>query len=269
MATANFNLSSSSPAYQCKDTTKCFISSTVSSLSFPHSTLSCSSIRSSRVFRLLAVAEEETAVVEAEEKAAEEAEDTSPKPKVKPCQLYVCNLPRSCDDAQLLEIFKPFGDVQSVEISRNAESGISKGCGYVTMSSVPVAIPAIIALDGSDVGGREMRVKFSEDMNRKKNIEALDVKNKTQIFETPHKIYVGNLPWSIKPEFLREYFTQFGTVVSVRVLYDRKTGKNRVYGFISFSSDEQVKAAMSSNGTELLARKIVVRSALKSAEFQK
>lgn len=35
----------------------------------------------------------------------------------RPCELYVCNLPRSCDIAELLDIFNPFGTVLAVEVS--------------------------------------------------------------------------------------------------------------------------------------------------------
>ncbi|KAA8516225.1 hypothetical protein F0562_019404 [Nyssa sinensis] len=173
------------------------------------------------------------------------------KNPIRPCELYVCNLPRSCGISELLDIFKPYGTVQSVEVSRNAETGISRGCGYVTMSSMEEAKVAIAALDGSDVGGREIRIRFSADMNTKrKNLEALNsAPNKNLIFESPYKVYVGNLAWSVRPEDLRNLFSQFGTVVSARVLHDRKGGKNRVYGFLSFSSAAESEASMSLNGT--------------------
>ena len=84
----------------------------------------------------------------------------------------------------------------------------------------------------------------------RKNTEALTSAPKLGIiFESPHKAYVGNLAWSVRPEDLREHFSQFGTIVSVRVLYDRKGGKNRVYGFISFSSAEELEAAIGASGS--------------------
>lgn len=96
-----------------------------------------------------------------------------------------------------------------------------------------------------------MCVKFSADMvSGRKNTEALNTTPKKDIvFESPYKVYVGNLAWSVRPEGLREHFSQFGTVVSTRVLYDRKGGKNRVYGFLSFSSADEQKAAIESNGS--------------------
>lgn len=181
--------------------------------------------------------------------------------RARPCELYVCNLPRSCDIPQLLELFKPYGTVISVEVSRDSETGISRGCGFVTMGSIPEAKAAISALDVSDLDGREIRVKFSVEMiSGRTNIEALNSPpKKDMVFESPHKAYVGNLAWSVRPENLREHFSQFGTVVSSRVLHDRKGGKNRVYGFISFSSTDELKAALEASGSVFQGRILLVR----------
>jgi RNA recognition motif-containing protein len=102
-----------------------------------------------------------------------------------------------------------------------------------------------------DVGGREMRVTFSVDMNpRRRNYEALNsVPKKEIVYESSHKLYVGNLPRDVKPENLRNHFSQFGTLVSARVLHDRKAGKSRCYGFLSFSSAAERDAAISLSGT--------------------
>ncbi|RZC91510.1 hypothetical protein C5167_027571 [Papaver somniferum] len=186
-----------------------------------------------------------------------------------PFELYVCNLPRSVGDSELTEMFKPYGPIESIEVARNPETGISKGWSYVVMSSLAEAKAAIMALDGSDVDGREVRVKFSNAMVVKRVLEAAKKKKKknastVMIFETPHKIYVGNLAWSVKPEELKIHFGEFGTVVSTRVLYDRKAGKNRVYGFLSFSTASELEAAIAgANGTEFQGRKMTVRQVIK------
>ncbi|XP_068648858.1 28 kDa ribonucleoprotein, chloroplastic-like [Aristolochia californica] len=186
------------------------------------------------------------------------------EPVIRPCKLYVCNLPRSCDIAELHEIFKPYGTVRSVEVSRDTETGMSKGCGFIALSSIPEGIAAIEALDGSDLGGREICVRYSADLfSRKKNIDTLTRMSKSTIFESPHKAYVGNLAWSIKSKDLRDHFSQFGTVVSARLVLDRKTGKSRVFAFVSFSSVEELHAAIASSGKEFFGRTLLVREVVK------
>ncbi|XP_059634451.1 28 kDa ribonucleoprotein, chloroplastic [Cornus florida] len=230
--------------------------------------LFCHTTHKTSLITVSALVEEEPLAETLPEDEEANADDLAPKNLIRPCELYVCNLPRSCDISELLHIFKPYGTVQSVEVSRNAETGISRGCGYVTMSSMDEAKTAISALDGSDVGGREMRVRFSVDVNSTtRKLEALNsTPKKNLIFESPYKIYVGNLAWSVKPEDLRNHFSQFGTVVSARVLYDRKGGKSRVYGFLSFSSDAESEAAMSLNGTDFHGRTLLVREIFNRTE---
>ncbi|KAJ0968627.1 hypothetical protein J5N97_025544 [Dioscorea zingiberensis] len=214
--------------------------------------------------RWRSVAEGEEKVLAGDEKeevdGGEEGISKEPKPWVRPCELYVCNLPRSCDVSQLLELFKPYGTVYAVEVSRDVGTGLSRGSGFVTMGSIQEAKAAVAALDCSDFGGREMRVQYSADVTSgsKRNVEALNTAPKKDIiFESKYKAYVGNLAWSVKPEDLKKHFSQFGTVVSTRVLYDRKGGKNRVYGFLSFSSADELKTAIESSGSEFHGRTLL------------
>lgn len=94
--------------------------------------------------------------------------------------------------------------------------------------------------------GREVFVKLASDViSNRKNVNLAHITpTKDHIFETPHKVYVGNLAWSVQPQDLRELFTQCGTVVSTRLLTDRKGGRNRVYGFLSFSSAQELEEAL-------------------------
>lgn len=251
------SLLSSLPLRCLKHQSFCVPALSPSSQTFPSSNFT-----KSKLFTVFALVEDQqlAAPVPAENESYSGKKNTAFN-LVRPCELYVCNLPRSFDIAQLLELFKPYGTVQSVEVSRNADTGISRGCGFVTMSSLTEAKAAISALDGSDVDGREMRVNFSVDMRRRgENLEALNSPPKKDlIYESPYKLYVGNLAWSVQPKDLKNLFTQFGTVVSARVLHDRRSGKNRVYGFLSFSSAAELAAALSLHGTDYYGRKLSLR----------
>ncbi|KAI8572955.1 hypothetical protein RHMOL_Rhmol01G0241300 [Rhododendron molle] len=267
------SLSSSLPPSSHRPILSCFLSPS-HSLSKSHSSRPFSSSSSSLIwytlpnksrptsFSTLALVDQQEPIVDEQEPFVaadpigdDDSRDDGSVPNdntlLKPCELDVCNLPRRFGTTELEDLFKPYGTVQSVEISRNAETGNSRGCGTVTMSSIGEAKDAIAALDGSDVGEREMRVKF-------KAIKPFKQKN-SQIYEAPYRIYVGNLAWRVKPEDLKSHFSKFGTVNSAKVLYDRKDGKNRCYGFVSFSSPAESKAAASLSGTEFLGRTMLIR----------
>ncbi|KAF2548983.1 hypothetical protein F2Q70_00019152 [Brassica cretica] len=228
-------------------------------------------VSSSSSSELSVLDEEKVVEVEGDGETGEEteAEPVVVMKKPRPCELYVCNIPRSYDIAQLLEMFQPFGTVISVEVSRNPQSGESRGSGFVTMGSINSAKNAIASLDMKEVGGREMRVRYSVEMNpgTRRNSAALNsTPKKILMYESQYKVYVGNLPWSTQPDDLRDHFSSFGTVVSARVLHDRKTGKNRVFAFLSFANLEERDAALSLNGTEYEGRRIIVREGIERTE---
>lgn len=69
-------------------------------------------------FSLLAVVDEESVVAEEIDRneSYNDLLGRELKKQPRPCELYVCNLPRSCDISELAEMFKPFGTVISVEV---------------------------------------------------------------------------------------------------------------------------------------------------------
>lgn len=75
------------------------------------------------------------------------------------------------------------------------------------------------------------------------------------------KVYVGNLPFSISEERLRELFSQFGSVASVKIITD-ETGRSKGFAFVEFASDDEAASAADNlNGTDLEGRNIKVEVA--------
>lgn len=48
------------------------------------------------------------------------------------------------------------------------------------------------------------------------------------------KIFVGNIPWTVGHRELRNYFGQFGKISWAQVIFDRRTGVSKGYGFVAF-----------------------------------
>ena len=57
------------------------------------------------------------------------------------------------------------------------------------------------------------------------------------------KIYVGNLPYTIDDASLRQNFSEFGGVLSAKVMMDRDTGRSKGFAFVEMSSAEEAQAA--------------------------
>lgn len=73
-------------------------------------------------------------------------------------KLYVGNLPYSATEATLRELFAPLGEVTSVSIITDRDSGRSKGFGFVEMATEAAAQQAISQLSGKTMDDRAITV---------------------------------------------------------------------------------------------------------------
>ena len=78
-------------------------------------------------------------------------------------KLYVGNIPFSATEDELRGVFERHGSVDSVNVITDRETGRPRGFAFVEMSEVSAADDAIRALDGSDLGGRSIRVNEAQD----------------------------------------------------------------------------------------------------------
>ena len=77
-----------------------------------------------------------------------------------------------------------------------------------------------------------------------------------------NKLYVGNLPYSVRDEDLQQSFGQFGGVTSAKVMMERDTGRSKGFGFVEMASDAEAQAAINGmNGQPLGGRSVVVNEA--------
>jgi hypothetical protein len=77
-----------------------------------------------------------------------------------------------------------------------------------------------------------------------------------------NKLYVGNLPYSVRDNDLEQAFSQFGSVTSAKVMMERDTGRSKGFGFVEMGSDAEAQAAISGmNGQSLGGRSVVVNEA--------
>ncbi len=78
-------------------------------------------------------------------------------------KLYVGNLPFSATDSDLRALCEPHGNIESVNVIMDRETGRARGFAFVEMEDPGDADNAIRALDGTDMGGRSLRVNEAQD----------------------------------------------------------------------------------------------------------
>lgn len=101
--------------------------------------------------------------------------------------------------------------------------------------------------DFQQIGGRTSKVNFPE-VPRGGEREAISPKIRSSYqgyVDSPFKIYAGNLSWSLTTQALRDAFSDQPGYLSAKIIYDRDSGRSRGFGFITFSSAEEVESALS------------------------
>tara|TARA_Y100001933_G_scaffold166170_1_gene164417 strand:+ start:260 stop:607 length:348 start_codon:yes stop_codon:yes gene_type:complete len=77
-----------------------------------------------------------------------------------------------------------------------------------------------------------------------------------------NKLFVGGLKWEATEDDLREFFAEAGEITDAVVLHDRDTGRSRGFGFVTYATDEEAKAAVEKfNEADFMGRKLTVNEA--------
>ncbi|XP_010312344.1 29 kDa ribonucleoprotein B, chloroplastic [Solanum lycopersicum] len=188
-------------------------------------------------------------------------------------KLFVGNLPFSVDSATLAELFERAGNVEMVEVIYDKLTGRSRGFGFVTMSSKAEVEAAEQQFNGYEIDGRALRVNSGPAPEKRENSFGGGRGGRSENssyggarggrnFDSSNRVYVGNLSWGVDDLSLRELFSDQGKVVDCKVVYDRDSGRSRGFGFVTFSSAQEVNKAIDSlNGFDLDGRPIRVSAA--------
>lgn len=175
-------------------------------------------------------------------------------------RLYVGNIPRNLKNDELQKIVEEHGAVEKAEVMYDKWSGRSRRFAFVTMKTVEDANAAIEKLNGTEIGGREVKVNITEKpLSGETSVLQAE---ESQFIDSPHKVYVGNLAKAVTTEKLQSFFASKGNVISAKVSRVPGTSKSSGYGFVSFSSEEEVEAAIASLNDQILeGQKIRVNKA--------
>jgi cold-inducible RNA-binding protein len=80
--------------------------------------------------------------------------------------LFVGNLTFQTTESELRALFEPFGQVGRVHMAMDRETGRARGFGFVEMTNDDDAKKAIAALDGKEIGGRNIKVNEARPKER-------------------------------------------------------------------------------------------------------
>ncbi|KAG5543502.1 hypothetical protein RHGRI_016284 [Rhododendron griersonianum] len=182
--------------------------------------------------------------------------------------VYVKNLSESTTEEDLTKIFGEYGPITSAAVMRDGD-GKSKCFGFVNFENADDAANAVEALNGKKNDDKELYVGKA----LKKSERELELKSR---FEQTAKeavdkfqglnLYVKNLDDSIDDDKLKELFSEFGTIVSCKVMRD-PSGISRGSGFVAFSTSEEASRALGEmNGKMVVSKPLYVALAQRKEE---
>ncbi|MCJ1394645.1 hypothetical protein MMC18_007525 [Xylographa bjoerkii] len=170
--------------------------------------------------------------------------------------VFVQQLAARLRTKELIAFFEKVGPVKEAQIVKDRVSGRSKGVGYVEFKQEESVQPAI-QLTGQKLLGIPIIAQLTEaEKNRQARNPEASSSNPNQI--PFHRLYVGNIHFSITESDLQNVFEPFGELEFVQ-LQKEEQGRSRGYGFVQFRDPTQAREALEKmNGFDLAGRPIRV-----------
>ncbi|KAL8833054.1 MAG: hypothetical protein Q9170_004538 [Blastenia crenularia] len=170
--------------------------------------------------------------------------------------VFVQQLAARLRTKELIQFFEKVGPVKEAQIVKDRVSGRSKGVGYVEFKQEE-SVAQAIQLTGQKLLGIPIIAQLTEaEKNRQARNPEATSSNPNQI--PFHRLYVGNIHFSITESDLQNVFEPFGELEFVQ-LQKEEQGRSRGYGFVQFRDPNQAREALEKmNGFDLAGRPIRV-----------
>ncbi len=169
-------------------------------------------------------------------------------------KIFVGGLSQDVEESDLKELFSKYGELASVSVIKDAETGRSRGFGFVEMIKSDEAKAAISGLHKTSIKGKSVSVRDAGDKRGDRRPSRREKPNGS-------KIFVGGLSWNAEDDDLRKLFSEHGKVLDLFIMKDRDTGKSKGFGFVTMSDDDAKKAINKLNGEKFMGRNITVSAA--------
>ncbi|KFK27100.1 hypothetical protein AALP_AA8G334500 [Arabis alpina] len=156
--------------------------------------------------------------------------------------LWIGDLQPWMDENYLNSIFAQSGEVQSVKVIRNKQSGQTEGYGFIEFANHAAAERFLQSYNGTPMP--------SGDQNFRLNWAQAGAGERRQAEGADHTIFVGDLAPEVTDNMLTETFMNvYASVKGAKVVTDRTTGRSKGYGFVRFADEnEQMRAMTEMNG---------------------
>jgi nucleolin len=204
--------------------------------------------------------------------------------------VYVGGVSYDAREADVQDHFSQCGEILSVRLPTFPDSGRSKGIAFVEFAD-KAGVDAALAMTDSEFMGRNIRVDVARGKsdkssnnrggggddrrsggwrdrsserygNRRDYNRGNDRRTRSPAARSPSEpsdsVFVGNLSWSATEQDLEQHFAGCGTIISVKIPVNRATGRQKGFGYVTFSSRDEADKALKLSGSDVCGRSIRV-----------
>ncbi|XP_063296940.1 RNA-binding protein 34 [Pelobates fuscus] len=175
--------------------------------------------------------------------------------------VFVGNLPVDYTKPALMKFFKEFGLIESVRFRSltPAEPKLSKKAATIQRKSHPKRnnINAYVVFKEESSASKALKRNGAEVASGV--CIRVDLASANKSHDNKKSAFVGNLPYEIQEDSVREHFAECGKVEAVRLIRDKTSGLGKGFGYVLFDCKDAVQLAMKLNNSELMGRKLRVK----------
>mmetsp|Transcript_22841 Transcript_22841/g.49583 ORF Transcript_22841/g.49583 Transcript_22841/m.49583 type:complete len:665 (+) Transcript_22841:1-1995(+) len=205
------------------------------------------------------------------------------EPRCSDVKLFVGQVPRTCEEPDLIPVFSRYGPLADVSIIRDRFNASHRGCAFVTYQSPDDA--AVAMKEVHDVvklprAKRALQLRYAAEpgtfpRRQQQQPQQRSYQNRYHRHHsadpgTENKLYVGMIPKTISEETLRDIFSSHGEVEDVFLLKNRD-GSRKPSAFVRMATKEGAEAAISEMSGKVKlddsSRPIIVKFADRHGKF--
>lgn len=155
-------------------------------------------------------------------------------------KLFVGGLSWETTDKELKEHFGQYGDIESINVKTDPNTGRSRGFAFIVYKSAE-SIDKVVAAGDHVINNKKVDPKKAKARHG--------------------KIFVGGLTTEISDDEIKTFFGQFGNIVDVEMPFDKQKNQRKGFCFITFDSEQVVNELLKTPKQTISGKEVDVKKA--------
>jgi len=162
-------------------------------------------------------------------------------------KIFVGGLSWETREPQLKEYFEKFGEVETINLKLNPQTGRSRCFAFVIFKE-PSTVQAVFAAGDHAINSKKVDVKEAK--------------------AKPGKMFLGGLKPELTDDQIKTHFEQYGTILEFEIPMDKTKDARKGFGFITFEKEDTMKDLIKKGKETIGEHEIDLKKATPKADFK-